>query len=88
MFKVETVNDLIGTNNYPQLGGQVSAVSLNVAGSDRVVGVTNKPITAAFTLQNALASSNTVTIYFPNNFITSVARHFYCRKSKPALKLF
>jgi len=70
-FRVETVNDLVGTSNYPQLGGQVSAVSLNVATSDRVVGLTNKPITVAFTMQTALAATNTVTIYFPNNFITT-----------------
>jgi len=68
---VETVNDLASTSNHPQLGGQVSAVSLNVATADRVVGLTNKPITVAFTIQTALAASNTVTINFPNGFITS-----------------
>jgi len=74
-FKVETQNDFSGSAFQPQLGGQVSSVSLalSTTAADRLPGATNKPVTVAFTIANALGEGKKVTITFPGSYITTQA---------------
>jgi len=56
--------------NSGALGGQVTAVSMNIAPADRVPLATNKPVTVSFTTATQLISSQTVVINFPSGYLS------------------
>jgi hypothetical protein len=53
------------------LGGQVTGVSLTIAGADRVPGATGKSVTITFTTATTLATGGTITVSYPNGFLAS-----------------
>jgi len=70
-ISVRTTTDTQGNSGYPALGGQVTAVALNIATSDRIAAL-NRRIIVSFTLATALASGNTITVRLPLGLVQNV----------------
>jgi len=72
-FWVNTNTDIRSvdlTNSLPALGGQVSAVKMTIASSDRVAAATGKSVIVEFTLATDLTTGS-VTVTWPPGFFSS-----------------